>query len=473
MNELKDLDKILRSKLEGFEVKGSSRLRFRFYWLIMKKRILGTLLVVILLAALGIALDMVWLDNSPGGVQKSEQNNELIAEPASTQQGETLLPNDKASKAEIQQSSQETNEKELAVENATPKAKDKKHQSGLINTVEDDENKQYAAVTKPEKKGMDDGEKQQIPQKEPESTSYELMEEAEAYKSYKLNRQLALKQMETLPSGPFSSVFEIALLPDPGFRDDYFLPEEIRTPRFGISLSAGPSLYRNTYQVGNLEEGIYKFESLNNNPLEDINAELGITYRLGNWEFGSGITFNQYKASFSITKNEHYLDAEQSYYRQDTIWGYIYDPPILGKPIILGYDSTYIEVFKTEIIQQSTEARFTYLGIPLNLGYRFEHGKYYMKPWVGMNFSFLVSASGEIPMEANGELTELEPDSKYLENFISRLNMGFEAAYAIRPGQYIFINAEFERSLNGTYMNYPLRKKDQRAGISLGYKITF
>lgn len=258
------------------------------------------------------------------------------------------------------------------------------------------------------------------------------------------------------------------------YRTDYYAPPESRSRRFELSVEAGPSLSWS----GISDEPGYENLIINRKEFEQplLYASFGLkmSYRIfGKLILRSGLDYSVYGEKQDYSMSWDVYDPESSYFRQDTIWGYIYDPPIYGKPVILGYDSSWVEVYREFNEKRQNNNRYSYFELPLLMGYRFENDKFIIQPNAGVSLGFLNSSAGYIHTGLPGSFEKLETETGLVKQTIWSTLLEFDLAWKLAEGQRIFIKPYYRRTWNSIMENYPLEVRYHQAGLKFGYTICF
>ena len=138
-----------------------------------------------------------------------------------------------------------------------------------------------------------------------------------------------------------------------------------------------------------------------------------------------------------------------------------------------GNDTTYIDtasyvINHTENTQENVSAYYLYATLPLSFGKTFSIGKVHILPEVGVDFSFLLMASGY-----NGATLEdkLEVTRDFMNSIIPQISAGVTIGYAINDNLWITLCPWFNYALTPPFKSsssipaFKLATFGVRAGI--------
>ena len=205
-------------------------------------------------------------------------------------------------------------------------------------------------------------------------------------------------------------------------------------------------------------------------PAVSVSAGANVRLNLGNWYLQTGLGYSEFSQYRNYNNSFQALDSLNSYYRTDTIWGWVFDPPDVGKPIILGYDTVYVPVYNTT---NEGYNRWKYLEVPLLAGYRFNMGRFGLEVGTGFSCGFFLAADGNVPdLKDNNRFTELkdirDEMNRYLFSYI--LQAGF--SWHITPAWSLDVSPFYKQNLNSVFKkNYPVSQKFSSFGVNFGLRV--
>ena len=196
----------------------------------------------------------------------------------------------------------------------------------------------------------------------------------------------------------------------------------------------------------------------------------GLRYQKGNWYVAAGIAWKRIgqKVDFNLTTND--LDNQLSYWKYDTTWIYIYDPPFYGEPWPASVDSSFVAVFKKQ--SYSGVLAVDYLSIPLMVGYRLREGGVSVGAGFGLQLSLPVGYQGKAPNAALSQLLEAKAEMSHQMDVGFRVEMEGAALFHRRYWFFFRPNATFGVS-NHTGGESGLKYRNHSLGVDVGIRIDF
>lgn len=113
------------------------------------------------------------------------------------------------------------------------------------------------------------------------------------------------------------------------------------------------------------------------------------------WSIKIGVHYQQLNEEIDYYFLREYEDEALSHWQYDSIFEYHIDPPI-HDTILVGVDSSYYEHWETEENQKKHVNQYTYLSIPLLIGYQIEfpNNRFKVNVLAGANMSILLQNEG-------------------------------------------------------------------------------
>ena len=241
--------------------------------------------------------------------------------------------------------------------------------------------------------------------------------------------------------------------------------------RFSISLEIGYGKLWRTMSSEPQFEGFKNYRIENEKLTSSLSYGIKLNYQYKNWVISTGLDYTTISEELNYKLYETVVDPDGGYYDIDTLVLHIAGPDNNLVPFIIGYELTWVDEYKNENYQFKNKNRYSYIEIPVNLGYRFNIRKLSICPSIGASFGFLYRAGGKLPLPNSNEFVELEKNSKYLETSITNFNIGLSLEYSITPNYGIYIKPYYKYGINSIYRNYPLSVKYTYAGVKLGVNI--
>lgn len=449
-NESHQIDEFYREVLKDNTQKASAfiwaRMRWRLFWMSNYRYVLGFGAAAVIIIA---AYFMLSPEN--GNLQNTSSEQHLTT---------TITENEPAQNEPAISGSNESHTREPATgqatkENPTDKSED-------ITTVNDEINsKGNAGLTTTQTATLNNS---------VTSSSFEITNKPPENEMNDLPETLPVAREE------LSIHFLTSKNIDPGAPQTTGLvekiPYDVKLKKNWVSIGfyVSPAYTAFTLKADDGYQDHLQYRKDHESPAVSVSGGLSIRVNIGNGFIQTGLEYSEYKQYRNYNNSFKAFDSLNSYYRTDTIWGWVFDPPDVGKPIILGYDTVFVPVYNTT---NEGYNRWQYLEIPLIGGYRFNKGRVGFEAATGFSCSFLLDASGNVPhLTDKNRFTELgdmkDEMNKYLFNYI--LQLGF--TYHITPAWSFNLSPFYKQNLNSVFKNnYPIEQKFRSFGINFGLKV--
>ena len=262
---------------------------------------------------------------------------------------------------------------------------------------------------------------------------------------------------------------ELAAL-DTGFLVKTPYDIKLKKNRISIGFYVAPSYTGFALKAAAGYEDHLKYRNEHEGPAISVSTGVNIRLNMRNWYIQTGLEYSEFRQTRNYNNSFQALDSLNSYFQTDTIWGWVFDPPDIGKPIILGYDTIFVPVYNTT---QEGYNRWKYLEVPLTGGYKFNRGRFGFEVSTGFSCGFLLDARGNVPdLNDKNRFTELndlnDEMNKYLFNYI--FQAGF--TYHLTPAWSLSLSPFYKQNLNSVFKNnYPVDQKFRSFGINFGLKV--
>ncbi|NPD46322.1 MULTISPECIES: outer membrane beta-barrel protein [unclassified Lentimicrobium] len=176
-------------------------------------------------------------------------------------------------------------------------------------------------------------------------------------------------------------------------------PKEKKPLNFSGSIELGftPVFFKNMAAPLEPENDTVTF--FLNNKKTKLSYDFGIEFLFkpvdSDWSFKTGLHYQQLNEDIDYYFLREYVDEELSHWQYDSIFEYHIDPPI-HDTILVGIDSSYYEHSISEVHQQKYSNQYTYLNIPLLIGYQIDLPSQHFKVHVlaGINMAILLQNEG-------------------------------------------------------------------------------
>jgi hypothetical protein len=209
----------------------------------------------------------------------------------------------------------------------------------------------------------------------------------------------------------------------------------------------------------------------NEKPISSSVYGLKFNYHYKNWVFSTGFDYSTLGEKLNYNIDRTVVDQDGGYSKVDTIWASVYNPETSWERMIVGYDINWVDEYKNENFTFQNYNRYSYIEVPVSIGYKFSKGRFGFQPSLGLSFGFLYSANGKLPQLDPAAFTEISNESAYLKPMATSLLFGFSAEYQIATKYSLFIKPFFKKGIGSVYQNYALSGSYKRAGIKIGINI--
>ena len=237
-----------------------------------------------------------------------------------------------------------------------------------------------------------------------------------------------------------------------------------------ISLYAAPAYTTSTLSADQSFDDYLNYRNSHESGTISWSAGADVQLNIRNWYIQTGLSYSTYSDNRNYNYTFKAIDSLQSYFTNDTTWGWVYDPPDIGKPIVLSVDSTFVPVYN-EINEGINQ--WKYLEIPILVGYTFHANRFSIDIGTGFSYGLLLSASGNLP-----SLTEenLFIDLSGLESQMKRHNFNYiiqiGAAYHLTPQWSLVFQPYYKQNLRSVFENnYPVDQRFKAFSIKFGLKV--
>ncbi len=235
-----------------------------------------------------------------------------------------------------------------------------------------------------------------------------------------------------------------------------------------FNIYGGPSLPYETITGGNSEYDQYRMNS--ESPHGSWNAGVEIKIEKQNWVITTGISYAEYNQHHNYTSSYEEYSADDSYYSYDTTWGWIFDPPDIATPIIIGIDSTWVDVYRMVTVQNSGINRTRYLEIPVMIGYRINKNLFSFEVNAGANIGFLTYSNFKVPDIDNHQLMIDDSD---INHTMVNFSVNSTVYYYLNRKTSLFISPYYKRNLKPVFTNGSFTNQYNNIfGINFGISYT-
>lgn len=240
---------------------------------------------------------------------------------------------------------------------------------------------------------------------------------------------------------------------------------DIQNKKYYFEIFAGPGFETNTF-TGSNSELVDLYESAYEN-IPSIEAGITAGRHFGSFLLEAGLGIRQVREDFSYTysvpSDAYYeIDTVDSYYtieNQDTTWYYVTDSTLQTEP---GKDENY-----------SNRNYYTYLNIPITVGYKLAVGNVITHLKMGIVNDLLIGSGGYYIKDS-----ELNPVGDYAELDLSpymlsgTLSLG--AVYYINHFSAVSIDLKYRKTFNPVFEDeIPVSRENSSLSGKVGFRILF
>lgn len=245
-----------------------------------------------------------------------------------------------------------------------------------------------------------------------------------------------------------------------------FIPNQ--KVRFSLLMSVSPS-----YNVANLQsmpayDDVKNYQLAHESSAISYSAGLDFQVTFKKWFVQTGLAYSRFKNNRNYNYSFKAYDSLNSQYVNDTTWGWLFDPPVIGEPIVIGIDSVFVPVYN-EINEGANE--WDYLEIPLLLGYNFNKSRFTVNIATGFSYGIFIKAKGNVPsIDEKNVFTNLSDSKNKLNqqqlNYILQVGI----SYHITPDWSIMANPFYKQNMRSVFDNaYPIEERFRTFGIKFGF----
>jgi hypothetical protein len=284
-----------------------------------------------------------------------------------------------------------------------------------------------------------------------------------------LERNIQIATMTGITDEPFQlNSDDKSLSESAAIQQEIAIPYDIPLKKTWFTLGFYFAPAYNFYRLSSENEVYNNYRKDHETPSVSWSAGADIRINIRNWYIQTGLTYSTYKLDRNYNHTFEALDSLQSFYQTDTIWGWVFDPPEINKPIVLGYDTTFVPVYND--INEGTN-EWHYLEIPLLAGYKFNTGRFSFDIGTGFSYGFLLYRSGNVPdLEQENVFVELENIEMNSHMFNYLLQFGI--SYHLTPEWSLNISPWYKHNLNSVFdNNYPVDQRLNTIGINFGLRV--
>ncbi len=238
--------------------------------------------------------------------------------------------------------------------------------------------------------------------------------------------------------------------------------------RYSVSLALGYDVSWKQLIAMEEEDGLADYRLANEDILSNFSYDIRFSYHIKNWQFGVGLEYTSVGEKIHYDFTETVVDPDGGFYTIDTLWANIYTNDQMLTPIIIGYTRVWNNEYKDVQYSINNSNRYTYIEIPIELGYHFRSDDFSVCPTVGISYGFLYAAKGYLPLSTSNSFETLSQQSTYLKKSVFTMSFSVKASYVIAPYTELYLSPFYKHKLSSLYQNYPLQGMYRNVGIKFG-----
>jgi len=243
-----------------------------------------------------------------------------------------------------------------------------------------------------------------------------------------------------------------------------------RKANLSISIYVSPAYnVPNIQSVGGYDDYL-KYRTDHESASISMSAGIDVQLNIKNWTIQTGLAYSRLSNYRNYNHSFLDYDSTRSYYTNDTTWGWIFDPPEIGKPIVIAIDSVLVPVYN-DINEGRNE--WNYFEIPLLVGYKLNKNRFSFDVATGFSYGLLINASGNVPsLTQESSFTELSE----MESLINRNQFNYilqvGVSYHLTPNWSIMAKPYYKQNLINVFdNNYPIDQRFRSFGVKLGLTV--
>ena len=241
---------------------------------------------------------------------------------------------------------------------------------------------------------------------------------------------------------------------------------------YALSFFVSPNITSSSLSGSNSEYN--RFRQDNESPALSWSFGANVQYNFNNWFFEFGLSYSTYRNKRNYNFNYQVIDSAASYYTYDTNWVWIYDPPNLEYPVMVGIDTNWVSVYDEYQVVDNGYNEWKYLDVPILLGYRYNRNLFSLEIATGVSIGVLLSQKVSVPVYPDCyemiKQNTISDDNQINYRFIIRAG----ALYQITPDWSIFAQPYFQKSLSPILINEgSVNQSLTFYGLNFGLKYSF
>ena len=233
---------------------------------------------------------------------------------------------------------------------------------------------------------------------------------------------------------------------------------------FFINMFGGPALNHQVISGYDAEYLDYR----NSHEQSSIGWSAGaeVKYRFNRWSVGTGLHYAVYRQYRDYKHINRVYNPDNSYFEYDTTWMWVYDPPVIGKPIVKNIDSAWVKIYDEYKIDHSGYNEISYFEIPLTVGYRFHSNRFIVELSMGASVGFLHRSVFKVPDFNNYQnITDVTDVNTTMFNYIASATL----YYQLSEKMWLIAAPCYKQNLQSVFnKTYPVDERFNTFGLNLG-----
>ncbi|NOY50759.1 MAG: hypothetical protein GXO88_09395 [Chlorobi bacterium] len=266
---------------------------------------------------------------------------------------------------------------------------------------------------------------------------------------------------------------KLAILLNRKIEENINLKNKNLLSRFSISIEIGQNTTWKKFESEPDYEVFKQYRAKNESSQKNSIYGFNLSYYYNNWVIKSGLNYTSIHERSKYYIKETIIDPDGGYLDIDTIWASYLDENNNLVRMIVGYNTHWVEAYKTNNYNYDYSTAYSYIEIPFIIGYGIKMRKFIFTPSVGFSVGFLISAKGKLPLSISNTFVDLNKSSIYLNKTSSNLLFNFSIEYLIHQNYSLYVKPFYNKGLKSIYTNYPLKGYYSNAGLKFGINIYF
>lgn len=251
--------------------------------------------------------------------------------------------------------------------------------------------------------------------------------------------------------------------------------KEEKASMFSVSIYGSPAITSSILRADDRYSNYVNLRQNNESPVVSwaVGGDLQVHFK--QWFVQVGLDYSVCRNNRNYNYNYQSLDSVNSYFSYDTVWVWVYDPPNLEYPVMVGIDTTWIPVYEDVNVVSKGVNEWSYLEIPILIGYNFKINKIGFEVASGISFGFLMNYSVSYPKIPDGEGMEtfINHDQNINSTMLNYL-LKVGVSYPISNKLELIAQPYYKQNLQSLFKeDFPIDQKQSAFGLNIGFRINF